>query len=232
VFSGQGAQWPEMGKDLFDQDRGFRDDIEEMDRVLQSLRHPPTWTIAGELRAPANTSQIHRAELSQPLSTATQLAMVQSFRRRGIVPAAVVGHSSGEIAAAFASGAISLPEAIIASYYRGFVTKEQTRAGAMAAIGLGVKEASLFLKDGIVIACDNSPNSVTFSGDVEVIDKAIKAIKEAKPDVLARKLKVDMAYHSGQSLVRTTQTFSTSERSAAPFLFSLVCSTELTRFLV
>ncbi|KAE9370652.1 hypothetical protein N431DRAFT_559764 [Stipitochalara longipes BDJ] len=196
VFSGQGAQWPEMGKDLLDQDNDFREDIEEMDRILQSLRHPPTWAIADELRAPASTSQIHRAELSQPLSTAIQIAIVQGFRRRGIVPAAVVGHSSGEIAAAFASGVISLPEAMIASYYRGFVTKNQKRVGAMAAIGLGVKEASLFLKDGIVIACDNSPNSVTFSGDVELIDGTIKAIKEAKPDVLARKLKVDMAYHS------------------------------------
>lgn len=68
----------------------------------------------------------------------------------------------------------------------------------MGAVGLGVADVSKYVKEGVVIACDNSPNSVTLSGDVGALDDVLNAIKVDKPDVLARKLKVDMAYHSGK----------------------------------
>ncbi|KAF3063606.1 Lovastatin diketide synthase LovF [Daldinia childiae] len=196
VFSGQGAQWPEMGKELFLTDEGFRTDIMEMDRLLQSLIYTPPWSIEAELFAPPEKSKIHRAELAQPLCTAVQIALVRSLHRVGIQPAAVVGHSSGEIAAAYAAGAISLAEALISAYYRGYVTRDQTLIGGMGAVGLGVADVSKYVKGGVVIACDNSPNSVTLSGDVGALDDVLNAIKVDKPDVLARKLKVDMAYHS------------------------------------
>lgn len=109
---------------------------------------------------------------------------------------AVVGHSSGEIAAAYAARAIPFREAIIISYYRGYVAKKPSLAGGMAAVGLGAAAASALLKEGVVVACENSPKSVTLSGDVEQLDKVLVAIKESKPDVLARILNVDMAYHS------------------------------------
>jgi acyl transferase domain-containing protein len=118
------------------------------------------------------------------------------FRRSGIRPRAVVGHSSGEIAAAYAAGAISLREALITSYYRGYVAKKPSLAGGMVAIGLGADAVSKFLKEGVVIACENSPKSVTLSGDAEQLNKVVASIKESKPDILARTLKVDMAYHS------------------------------------
>lgn len=108
----------------------------------------------------------------------------------------VVGHSSGEIAAAYAAYAITFREAVILSYYRGYVAKKPLSAGGMAAVGLGTNAASKFLKEGVVIACENSPQSVTLSGDIEKLDKVVLAIKECNPDVLARTLKVDMAYHS------------------------------------
>lgn len=133
--------------------------------------------------------------MAQPLCTAIQIALVNVFRRSGIQPVAVVGHSSGEIAAAYAARAISFREAVIISYYRGYVAKKPS-AGSMAAVGLGADAASKFLKEGVVIACENSPKSITLSGDVGQLDKVVAAIKESKPDVLARVLKVDMAYHS------------------------------------
>lgn len=142
------------------------------------------------------TSQIHRAELAQPLCTAIQVALVNVFRRSGIQPTAVIGHSSGEIAAAYAARAISFREALIISYYRGYVAKKPSRAGGMAAVGLGAEAVSFFLKEGVVIACENSPQSVTLSGDVEQLGKVVASIADSKPDVLARTLKVDMAYHS------------------------------------
>ena len=118
------------------------------------------------------------------------------FRRSGLEPTAVVGHSSGEIAAAYAARAISFREAIIFAYYRGYVARHPSGDGGMLAVGLGADEASSFLTKGVVIACENSPQSVTLSGDVKQLDKVSAAIKESKPDVLARSLKVDMAYHS------------------------------------
>ncbi len=103
-----------------------------------------------------------------------------------------------EIAAAYAAGGLSLEQAVVSAYYRGYVTTRQTRSGAMAAVGLGEADVLPFLAavPGVVVACENSPNSTTISGDSEQVDKVIVAIKESSPDVLARKLKVDMAYHS------------------------------------
>ena len=146
------------------------------------------------------TSRIHRAELAQPLCTAIQIALVKVFRRSGVEPVAVVGHSSGEIAAAYAARALSFCEALIISYYRGYVAKKSSSSGGMAAVGLGATAVSTFLKDGVVIACENSSKSVTLSGDVEKLEEVLVAIKKSKPDVLARTLKVDMAYHSRMCL--------------------------------
>lgn len=85
---------------------------------------------------------------------------------------------------------------MIVAYYRGYVTKKQVLEGGMAAIGLDAKETSKFLIDGVVAACENSPNSTTISGDLQQLEKVIEVVKEQRPDVLARHLKVDMAYHS------------------------------------
>jgi acyl transferase domain-containing protein len=117
----------------------------------------------------------------------------------GVVPVAVVGHSSGEIAAAYASGYLSMQEAIIIAFYRGHVTK-QSLGGGMAAIGLGADDLSEFLVEGVVLACENSPNSSTISGDSSKVKEVADAIKQKLPDVFVRVLKVEMAYHSSESL--------------------------------
>ena len=142
------------------------------------------------------SSRINTAELSQPLCTALQIALFNKLSGAGIQPAAVVGHSSGEIAAAYAAGAISMDFAIIFAYYRGFVTKKQGLDGAMAAVGLGPQDVTKFLCDGVVVACENSPSSTTISGDREKVLDVVAKIKAEMPDMLARPLKVDMAYHS------------------------------------
>lgn len=149
-----------------------------------------------ELLKPAETSQVHIAELSQPLCTAVQVALFNKFASLGLAPTSVVGHSSGEIAAAYAAGFISMEEAIIIAYYRGYVTKEQTLVGGMAAVGMGAIDVSEHLCDGVVLACENSPSSSTISGDADKVDQVVEAIKEKMPDMFARKLKVNMAYHS------------------------------------
>jgi acyl transferase domain-containing protein len=155
---------------------------------------------ADELAAGKATSRINDAEFSQPLCTILQIALVNLLATWGVRPTAVVGHSSGEIAAAYASKAITAEAAIIIAYYRGKVTKTKTRAGAMAAIGLGREEVAKFLVDGVVIACENSPQSITLSGDADQLDKVLETLKQEQPDVFCRLLKVEMAYHSRKHL--------------------------------
>ena len=115
-------------------------------------------------------------------------------------PDAVVGHSSGEIAASYAAGYISLEFAITAAYYRGFVVRDGGVTGAMAAVGLGEDQLSGILSDRVTLACENSPKSTTISGDRKSVEKAIALIQERKPGVFARMLKVDVAYHSCEPL--------------------------------
>lgn len=92
-----------------------------------------------------------------------------------------------------------MAEALISAYYRGFVTKEQTREGGMAAVGLPAAEVLEYLIPGVTIACDNSTNSITISGDVVPLERVMDTIRTEEPDALVRRLKVNMAYHSGES---------------------------------
>ncbi|KAF5254823.1 hypothetical protein FANTH_443 [Fusarium anthophilum] len=155
VFSGQGAQWPRMTKELTESDAAFRSDL-------------------NELLEPAETSQINKAELSQPLCTAIQLALVNKFSRLGLSPSAIVGHSSGEIAGAYAAGHISMEEAIIIAYYRGYVTTKQNLRGGMAAVGMGAQNLSEYLTDGVVVACENGPESSSISGDAHRVAQVVQ----------------------------------------------------------
>lgn len=198
VFTGQGAQWPQMGGSMIHNAvyPAFRKSIQDIDSHLKTLTHGPEWSIEEELLKSSDTSRLGSSELSQPLCTAIQVALIDTFASVGIQPAAVVGHSSGEVAAAYAAGAITANEAITIAFYRGQVTKLQTKPGAMAAIGMGTEEVQEYLQAGVIIACENSPKSVTLAGDTHAIENSVANIKKAHPDVLARQLKVDKAYHS------------------------------------
>ncbi|KAJ5916406.1 Acyl transferase/acyl hydrolase/lysophospholipase [Penicillium tannophilum] len=199
VFTGQGAQWPQMGQCMLQSSAYpvFKKSIQSLDEHLRTLKHSPEWCIEEELQRLPDASRLSSAELSQPLCTAIQIALVDTFASIGVEPAAVVGHSSGEVAAAYAAGAITANEAIEIAFYRGQVTK-QAKSGAMAAIGMRSEDVQEYLQPGVgvVIACENSPRSVTISGDSEAVQMVVTRIKEAHPDILARLLKVDKAYHS------------------------------------
>lgn len=197
VFTGQGAQWPRMGRELLlHSDLPFQASIRSLDKHLQACQEPPSWILEEELLKPAKTSAVHLAEMSQPLCTAVQIALVDLFAAVGIEPYAVVGHSSGEIGAAYAAGALTAKEAIIAAWQRGVFAKKQDRPGAMAAVGLGWDDVRPFLSPKVVVACENSPKSVTLSGDTAEVEAAVLRVREAYPQVMARMLKVDKAYHS------------------------------------
>ena len=200
VFTGQGSQWPGMCRELFSEFPVFRDTISEMDSVLQSLPHAPDWLLREAVLDTDNVDLIHTPQRSQPCCTAIQVALMQLLASWGILPAMTVGHSSGEIAAAFAAGHVSAAEAIVIAYYRGYCVSKSSQDGAMMAVGLSEQAAmDEILINGFVghirVACMNSPEGVTVSGDSSAIDKLFQALNEKS--VFARKLKTGgQAYHS------------------------------------
>ncbi|THC95046.1 hypothetical protein EYZ11_005484 [Aspergillus tanneri] len=195
VFTGQGAQWPGMGKELISQSKKFRETIRSLDRVLQRLEDTPKWSMEDELLSPSDGDKFKEAMYAQPLCTAIQIGLVNLLRDWNIEPSVVVGHSSGEIAAAYASGAIPAEVAITVAYLRGHSMKYAKTNGAMAAIGLAPEQMKPYLKDGVVIACENSPQNVTVSGDRQVLEEILLDV-QVEGDILCRRLPVNVAYHS------------------------------------
>ncbi|EFQ96831.1 fatty acid synthase S-acetyltransferase [Nannizzia gypsea CBS 118893] len=234
VFTGQGAQWSGMGQDLLNSFPDARKDVQALDKALQDLPNGPNWTLEEELSKTGDDSRVNEAEFSQPLCTALQIALVNIFNRWGIRPSSVVGHSSGEITAAYAAGAITSESAIIIAYCRGKATKELKRKGAMAAIGLGRDKVTRYLEDGVVIACENSPQSVTLSGEAATLENVMASIKKDLPDAFCRRLRVSVAYHShhmrelGPSYESSISPFIRHNEKMLP-LFSTVASKSITR---
>ncbi|KAK1855639.1 polyketide synthase [Colletotrichum chrysophilum] len=237
VFTGQGAQWPRMGAELLQSNKTFTQSMRQMDKVLSALPDSPSWTLVDELLKPAEISNLHKAYLSQPVCTAVQVALVDAlYEAAGIQAFAVVGHSSGEMAAAYAAGRLTANEAIIAAYYRGIASSEVTKVGAMAAVGMGRAKTAPFLIPGVVIACENSPSSVTISGDAERVENVLSEIRAAHPEVLARLLKVEKAYHShhmqevGERYLSLTSSYMSNHIKAEdsePLFFSSVTGMRL-----
>ncbi|KAI9784711.1 MAG: hypothetical protein M1835_003514 [Candelina submexicana] len=200
VFTGQGAQWAGMAKQLMLDFAESREDIKMMNRVLTGLPRPPMWTMEEELAEGKNTSHIDEAEFSQPLCAAVQVALINLLKSWGVSPAAIIGHSSGEIAAAYASNAITAKSAIIIAYYHGQVSKKQTRPGGMLAVGMSQVAITPYLMEGLVVACENSAQSVTLSSDRKQISKVAQTIANKDSEIFIRHLKVGVAYHSSKSL--------------------------------
>ncbi|KAJ6024402.1 hypothetical protein N7540_005199 [Penicillium herquei] len=228
VFTGQGAQWPRMGAKLLELSPLVSEIVDKLDQSLATLpvTDRPSWTIRNELLAAADKSRMAEAELSQPLCTAVQVILVNLLRLVGIQLKAVVGHSSGEIGAAYSAGLVSAEDAIRIAYYRGFHAKLACSTdggkGAMMAVGTSLEDAQEFceleqFEGRLKVAACNSSSSVTISGDEAAIDEAIEIFKDEQTFV--RKLKVDTAYHSHHMLP-----------CAGPYLESLANASNATEF--
>jgi len=192
-----------MGKDLILNSPAFSRSIDAMEESLDQLPDGPDWSLKAEIIAPPQKSRLNEASLSQPLCTALQVALVDLLFSAGITFHTVVGHSSGEIAAAYAAGRLSARDAIRIAYYRGVHAKlaraENMAKGSMIAVGLSLDEAKDFcakpqMKDRLTVAASNAPGSVTLSGDEDAVNEAKLSLDS--DGVFARVLKVDTAYHS------------------------------------
>ncbi|KAM4059510.1 KR domain-containing protein [Hirsutella rhossiliensis] len=201
VFTGQGAQWPQMGKALLEFFPWTRTILQELDGVLQSLPDPPSWSLVDELTETRSAEHLRQPEFSQPLVTALQLCIVAVLESWGIKPRAVVGHSSGEIAAAYAAGLLDRAAAIKAAFYRGraALNRKDEADGdvGMLAVGLDADSLAPYLEKyagQAWIACFNSPSSLTVSGRRPALQALAEDVQADKH--FARLLQVDLAYHS------------------------------------
>lgn len=200
VFTGQGAQWFAMGRELLASSRAFAGSIAACNEALECFGCE--WNLAEELSRPKESSRLGESRWAQPATTAIQVALVNLLRECGVTPETVHGHSSGEIAAAYAAGALSRDGAMLVAYHRGVCSSMakglNATQGAMMAVGEGEDAVSRRIQDlksgCAVVACVNSPESTTISGDLAAIEELEAALNTAS--VFNRRLRVDSAYHS------------------------------------
>ncbi|KAJ6013940.1 type I iterative polyketide synthase [Penicillium herquei] len=200
VFTGQGAQWAQMGLPLMDEYNVFAESMERADKHLRHLG--ADFSLIEVLRKDSTSSDINSPHLSQPACTALQIALTDLLRSWGVKPSSVIGHSSGEIGAAYAAGIYDLEAAMALSYRRGQMTQLLKGSfpllqGTMIAVGTSleaIRPMLKTLKGYATIACVNSPSSVTVSGDAPAIDELEIILQNNQ--LFNRKLKIDVAYHS------------------------------------
>ncbi|WEW58678.1 hypothetical protein PRK78_004146 [Emydomyces testavorans] len=199
VFTGQGAQWYAMGRELLIYSV-FRESLEAADDYIRSLGS--TWSLFDELQRDQHDSKIHSPVVAHIACVALQIAVVELLASWNIFPKRVVGHSSGEVAAAYCAGKLGRRSAWKVAYFRGAVSAIQgPTKGAMLAVGLSEADLEPYIAQihekfhgELIIACYNSPTNNTISGDEAKVD-ALKALLDAD-SVFARKLAVQNAYHS------------------------------------
>ncbi|WP_109280532.1 type I polyketide synthase, partial [Streptomyces orinoci] len=191
VFSGNGSQWTGMGAELLAEDGDFRTAVAEADTVLRPLLG---WSVHQELATPGRPDT---TDVAQPLLFAVQVGLVAMLRAQGITPAAVTGHSSGEMAAAWAAGALDLAGAA-----RVVVARSRAQAGTagdwgMAALGADPAHAQRLLEPHqgrLEIAGINSAQDVTISGDRHSLAELGEHC--AREGLFFRRLALDYAFHS------------------------------------
>ncbi|WXC66012.1 hypothetical protein SNK03_011796 [Fusarium graminearum] len=211
VFSGQGAQWHAMGRELINTSQCFLQSMMAMDDTIRG--QGSSWSLIEELLKDESVSRISEAEISQPATTAIQIALVDLLESFYIRPSRVVGHSSAKAVA-------EVP-------------------GSMMAVALGEPEAQQYINKvttgTVSVACVNSPASSTISGDLTAIEE-LKSLLDAE-GIFARALKVDTAYHSHhmrrvaeeyQESMRNIQ--SSDVRSGVTFYSSVTGTTKSTGF--
>lgn len=182
IFSGQGGQYPQMGHELLDVCPVYAQSIARASQHLAAIGCP--WDLVTELTKHPESSRIDEPEISYPLTIAVQLAVADTFVELGIVPSFVLGHSSGELAAAYCAKAVSFEEAVTVSYHSGRLISALKRKGrglhgSMLAVGASYEMVTALIKTAsdaattakINIACTNSPLSVTVSGDNSAIER-------------------------------------------------------------
>ncbi|MET9960310.1 type I polyketide synthase [Streptomyces sp. NPDC006326] len=195
VFPGQGAQWAGMGRELLDVSEVFRREIQACEAALAPYTD---WSLTGVLRGEAGAPDLDRVDVVQPALFAVMVALAALWRSWGVEPAAVVGHSQGEIAAAYVAGALSLDDAArVVALRSAVIARRLAGRGGMASVALPAAQVAERLHGpyaGVEIAVVNGPAATVVCGDPAVLD-ALAADLE-REEIRVRRIAVDYASHS------------------------------------
>ncbi|MFR9750684.1 type I polyketide synthase [Nocardia sp. 004] len=229
VFTGMGPQWWAMARGLLEADGVFAAEAARIDTEFQQIAG---WSIIAELLCPQEQSRATGTVVAQAGNFLVQAALCAELAQLGIRPAVVVGHSVGEVAAAYISGALSLQDALLVGHHRARLQAATAGSGGMLAIGLPLDKAQqLIAGDARVdIAAINSPSAVTLAGDITRLDEIAESLTE--DGVFAKRLQVEVPYHSHlmDPVLDELRTVLADLRPSAPRipLYSTVTGTRLT----
>ncbi|MCE6997188.1 amino acid adenylation domain-containing protein [Saccharothrix sp. S26] len=196
VFTGMGPQWWGMGRGMMAADPVYRAVVEQVDA---EIRKQAGWSLIEQMAADEADSAMAETWLAQPANFAVQIALAAVWRARGVRPAAIVGHSTGEIAAFYEAGVYSLADAVDVVLQRSRLQQKLVGTGTMLAVGLTEDEASAHVRpygDRVSVAAVNSPTSVTLAGDEDALGEVRDALTAA--GVFAKFLAVRVPYHSAR----------------------------------
>ena len=194
VYSGMGPQWWAMGQELFKSDPVYREAAETIDAAFYKASG---FSILAEMLQTEAASRLNETQIAQPANFLLQVALTKVLDAMGIRPAAVIGHSVGEVSAAYVAGVLSLEEAIQVSYHRSRLQKTAAGTGSMLAVGLSEVALQPLLderRDKISIAAINGPSSVTLAGDTATLAELSNLL--TADNVFNRHLQVEVPYHS------------------------------------
>ena len=195
VYTGMGPQWWGMGRGLLHNFPDFYNTIKKCDEILYPLSGG---SLIQELQKSASESCMEQPEISQVANYALQAALTDLLKTWGICPDYIIGHSIGEVAAAYAAGALTLEEGLKVSYHRSRIQALRKNQGTLLATGLSLPEAELLLSqhNNISIAAINGQHSITLSGSKPDLEEVAGHLERS--EIYHRFLNVNIAYHSHQ----------------------------------
>ncbi|WP_409523353.1 type I polyketide synthase [Nitrincola sp. MINF-07-Sa-05] len=197
VYSGNGCQWETMGRTLLEQSEIFRRAVVSVDQIFQ--QHAG-FSLVKEIQGENGAGRFERTEIAQPALFALQVGITELLRSQGVQPVSVIGHSVGEVAAAWASGALSLEQAVKVIFYRSYHQGKTAGQGQMTAVALPVDEIMHWLEQSeyrqISLAGINSHRGVTLAGDADLLTALESELK--LQGVRLKRLDLDYAFHSSK----------------------------------
>lgn len=193
VYSGNGSQWVGMGRALLTSNPAFAAAVEEADAYFEPLAG---WRLASVLAADDAAWNLTNTSVAQPLLFAVQIGMTAVLREEGFTADAYFGHSAGEVAAAWAAGALSLKDVVTVIYHRSRLQQTLAGTGAMAAVRLAKApcDALLATHSEVTVAAVNADGDYTVSGTPEAVADFTSAVKTAGGKAVV--LPLTIAFHS------------------------------------